>query len=104
MRTLVTPAEITAKTQEDILEQVLEIASKYGEMVIEENDSADEFIRGYFQEQFGNADYSSRELQRFTVYGAMDGDWQRSYTVYIYENYVDAGSVDYIYTVAVVEN
>lgn len=101
MNTIINPSDITATTLDGVKEQVLEIGNKYNTMVEDRDDLVNDAIWAMGIEF---DDYSSREVQRFSVDGETHGDWQSTITVVIFENYVDAGSDDYVYSFTAYED
>ena len=74
-------AEITAKTAEDIKEQVEEMISRQNQVVS-----------------------GQEEARNFTILGEVEGGWQPTFTVVITAYFIDAGSDDYVYSVRVTED
>lgn len=74
-------AEITAKTAEDIKEQVEEMISRQNQVVS-----------------------GQEEARSFTILGEVEGGWQPTFTVVITAYFIDAGSEDYVYSVSVTED
>lgn len=108
MKELISKAAITANTTEEIYEQVInELSDREYFTAHNEGDVFNFFADVYPTENISDDDIHTREVQRIEL----DGEPQKyptytyipTITVRIYENYVDSGSVDYVYTVKVTE-
>lgn len=95
---LVNTSEITVKTADEVKTQVEELISRYHSVV-----SGREEAETFFNECKIEGYLYSEEAQRFTVEGERNGDYQESITVVITAFYKDPGSVDYCYSVTVIE-
>lgn len=98
MATLINKSQITAKTAETVIEQVIDFLRWDGLNAEEETIHAYECKEG-----FGEDEYTSHEAQRFTVYGEMNGDWQTTITVKVFENR-SLITDEYFYTVKAFED
>ena len=90
MRTLVIKPFITAKKKEEVRERVEGHLCVSGRIVFR----SEKKIKEYFNEI----------VQKFTVRGERNGDWETTITVQIIAYYYDAGSDDYAYLVKVEED
>lgn len=97
MTTIVNKSDITATTVEEVIDQVVELIQAYGV------DAAREDVTAYeCKEGFGEGEYTSSVEQVLYVLGEMNGDWQTSIKVTIFENR-SIGGGDYLYTVTASE-
>ena len=92
-------AEITAKTAEDIKEQVEQIIARQ-EHVVSGKEEAERFFAMYGDERY----VYGAEDRKYSVEGEVKGGWQTTYTVVIIAYFTDAGSDNYVYSVRVTED
>lgn len=97
MKKLTNVSEITAKTAEEVKAQVEGLIGRYHDVVSDEDDA-----KKFFGSE--SEDLYREEVQRFTVSGEMNGDWQETITVVITAYYKDSGSDDYCYSVSAEED
>lgn len=92
-------AEITAKTAEDIKEQVEKMISRQNQVVSGQKEAEKLYdkngVEGYVYQE---------EARNFTILGEVEGGWQPTFTVVITAYFIDAGSDDYVYSVRVTED
>ena len=92
-------AEITAKTAEDIKEQVEEMISRQNQVVSGQEEAKKLYdkngVEGYVYQE---------EARNFTILGEVEGGWQPTFTVVITAYFIDVGSDDYVYSVRVTED
>ncbi len=101
MRTLVIKPFITAKKKEEVRERVEGHLCVSGRIVFR----SEKKIKEYFNEiDEHTTPLLSEVVQKFTVRGERNGDWETTITVQIIAYYYDAGSDDYAYLVKVEED
>ena len=112
MTTLVYPSEITAKTVEEVYEQVVTELEESGYTVANTDDELLAALSAG-SDDVTSDEITTREAQRFQLdgiekgkYVAADGTTSTyipTITVVIFENYTDSASDDYVYMVSVYE-
>lgn len=97
MKNLIEKSDITATTVREVIDQVVELIQAYGLDSSEESEFAYECKEG-----FGEGEYTSSVEQVLYVLGEMNGDWQETIKVTIFENR-SIESDEYFYTVTASE-
>lgn len=98
MTNLINPSQITAKIAESVIDQVIDFLRWDG------LNSEEETIHAYeCKEGFGEGEYTDRVAQKFSVSGEMNGNWETTITVTIFENR-SLITDEYFYTVVAVED
>ena len=92
---LINTKEITSNTVEEVKNEIINLLNQKGYTAGSDEDR---------EQFFGGEKFSSNSIQKLQIDGKMNGDWQTTITVVIYENYIDAGSDDYFYTAEVRED
>jgi hypothetical protein len=95
MKNLINAKEIISKTTSEVEQEVISLLNRKGFTA-----GSKEELKNFFDGE----KYYSNSIQKLQIDGEMNGDWQTTITVIIYENYVDSGSDDYFYTIKVSED
>lgn len=108
MKDLINMAAITANTKEEVYEQVMDELRDRGYFTANnESDVYNFFVGLYPTKNISDKDILTREIQRIKIDGVPQKYATYTYiptiTVRIFENYMDSGSCDYVYTVNVTE-
>lgn len=107
MKDIISKAVISANMTKDVYKQVLnELVNKDYFIAYNESDVFNFFV-GVYKRNISDNDICAREVQRLELDGEPQDHGVYTYiptiTVKIYENYVDSGSMEYVYTVKVTE-
>lgn len=102
MRQLIDENLISATTTDSVYDQVIDLLEARG---YDTANNADEVINYLsYLKDVDLDDISTNDVQRIDIDGELDGEYQKTIHVIIAENYVDSGSVDYVYTISVWED